>query len=185
MVSPRWLHARWWLWSPIFAHDTQTLLHFGQAKVWTEDDWNAARSFCFLRLSFVASCLSASNSRLAFLTDERQLSGSKASCCHDWWLIPACASCLFNWSLYRFLGAPRSRFPSWSSLKKTVLGMRISSMLEAWPAQRSCTWSKMDSMLGRLALLTSSFNTQSCHLMPKMERKQRLWNCPYSLIYFW
>ena len=65
----QFLHAGWWLWSPI--PDTHTLLHFGQAKVWAEDDWNAASSFCLLRLSFAASSLSSSNLPLAFLTDER------------------------------------------------------------------------------------------------------------------
>ena len=50
--------------------------------------------FCLLRLSFVASCLFASNLWLASLTDEHQLSQSEASCCHDWWLILAYASCL-------------------------------------------------------------------------------------------
>ena len=49
--------------------------------------------------SFAASCLSASNLQLAFLTDTRQLSRPEASCCHVWCLIPACASCLFSWSL--------------------------------------------------------------------------------------
>ena len=49
-----------------------------------------------LRLSFVASCLSASNLRLALLTYERQLSRSEASCFHDLWLISSCASCLFS-----------------------------------------------------------------------------------------
>ena len=39
--------------------------------------------FCLLRFSFAASCLSASNLQLAFLTDERQLSLSEASYCHD------------------------------------------------------------------------------------------------------
>ena len=63
--------------------DVQTLLHFTQAKVWAEDDWDAARSFCLLRLYFATSGLSVSNLRLAFLTDERQLSRSEASCCHD------------------------------------------------------------------------------------------------------
>ena len=48
-----------------------------------DDDLDAARFFCLLRLSFAASCLSPSNLRLAFLTDERQLSRSEASCCHD------------------------------------------------------------------------------------------------------
>ena len=32
-VDGQFLHARWWLQSPIL--DVQTLLHFGQAKVWS------------------------------------------------------------------------------------------------------------------------------------------------------
>ena len=64
--------------------------------VWDED---AAPSFCLLLFSFAASCLSASNSQLAFLTDECQLSQSEAFCWHDWWLTTACTSCLFSWSL--------------------------------------------------------------------------------------
>ena len=74
-------------------------LHFGQTMVWVEDDRDAAHSFCLLRSSFAASCHAASNLQLAFLTDEHQLSQSEASCCHDWRLIPAYASCLFIWSL--------------------------------------------------------------------------------------
>ena len=58
----------------------QTLLHIGQAKVWAEYDWDAARSFSLLLLSFADSRLFAPNLRLALLTDERQLSRSKASC---------------------------------------------------------------------------------------------------------
>ena len=61
-----------------------TLLHFGQTKVWADDDLDAARSFCLLQLSFVASCRSALNLQLAFFffTDERQMSWSQPSCCH-------------------------------------------------------------------------------------------------------
>ena len=80
-VDGQFSYARWWLWSPIL--DAQTLLHFGQTKVWDEDDRDAARSFCLLRFSFAALCLSASNSQLTFLTDQRQLSRFQASCCHD------------------------------------------------------------------------------------------------------
>ena len=65
------------------------LPHFGQMKVWDKDGRDAVRSFCLLRFSFAALCLSALNSQLALLTDEYQLSRSEASCCHDWWLIPA------------------------------------------------------------------------------------------------
>ena len=32
----------------------KTLLHFGLAKARAEDDWEAARSFCPLRLAFAA-----------------------------------------------------------------------------------------------------------------------------------
>ena len=39
--------------------------------------------FLLLCFSFAALCLSASNSQMAFVTDERQLSRSEASCCHD------------------------------------------------------------------------------------------------------
>ena len=39
VVSQCW-HARWWLWSPNL--DAQTLFHFGQAKVWADDDWDAS-----------------------------------------------------------------------------------------------------------------------------------------------
>ena len=72
----KFLHARWWPQRPIL--DAHLLPHFGQAKVWDEDSRDAARSFCLLRFSFPALCLSASNLQLAFLTDERQLSRSKA-----------------------------------------------------------------------------------------------------------
>ena len=47
------------------------------------DGRDAARSFCLLRFSFAALCLSASSSQLALITDERQLFRSEASCCHD------------------------------------------------------------------------------------------------------
>ena len=96
-VDGQFMHARWWLLSPIL--DVHTLLHCGQVKVSAEDDWDAARSFWSLHLSFAASNLFALNLQLSFLTDKQQLSWSEASCCHDWWLIPACASCLFSWSL--------------------------------------------------------------------------------------
>ena len=87
-VGGQFLHARWWLKSPIL--DAHTLPHFGQAKVWAEDDRDAARTFRLLRCSFVVSCLSASNLRLAFLTDERIPSRSEACCCHDTALSRLC-----------------------------------------------------------------------------------------------
>ena len=80
-VDGQFLHACWWLWSLI--PDAHTLLHFGQTKVWPEDNWDAAHSFHLLHLSFVASCLSASNLQMAFLTDEHQLSWSEACCGHE------------------------------------------------------------------------------------------------------
>ena len=41
-VDGQFVHGRWWLQSLIL--DVHTLLHFGQAKVWAEDDWDAALS---------------------------------------------------------------------------------------------------------------------------------------------
>ena len=55
-------HARWWLQRPIL--DARPLPHFGQTKVWDEDGRDAARSFCLLHFSFVASCLSDSELEL-------------------------------------------------------------------------------------------------------------------------
>ena len=63
--------------------DAHSLPHFRQTKVWDEDGRDAACSFCLLRFSLAALCLSASNTQLNFLTDERQLTQSEASCCHD------------------------------------------------------------------------------------------------------
>ena len=51
-VDGQFLHARLWL-SPIL--DVQTVLHFGQTKVWAEVDWDAAHSFCLLHLSVVVT----------------------------------------------------------------------------------------------------------------------------------
>ena len=76
-VDGQFLHARWWLQRPIL--DAHPLLHFGQMKVWDADGRAAACSFCLLSFSFAASCLSVSNLKLAFFTDERQLSRSEAS----------------------------------------------------------------------------------------------------------
>ena len=80
-IDGQFLHARLWLSRLIL--DVHTLLHFGQTKVWDEDGRDAARSFCLQRFSFAASCLSASNLRLAFLTDDRLLSRSEAPYRHD------------------------------------------------------------------------------------------------------
>ena len=33
-----------------------------------------------------------------------------ASCCQNWWSIPACARCLFSWSLWHFLLLEAPRF---------------------------------------------------------------------------
>ena len=79
-VDGQFLHSRWWLQRLIL--DAHPLPHFGQTKVLDYDGRDAARSFCLLRFSFAAVCLSASHSQLAFLIDERPLSRSEASCCH-------------------------------------------------------------------------------------------------------
>ena len=148
-----------------------------------------------LALSLVAlesdSCIfplrlhaSASNLQPAFLTDGCQLSQSEASCCHDLRLISACASCLFSClCMSTFLGHHDHAFLLGAYWRRLLLGMHMSSILVMWPAQCSCTWSKMDLMLGRLtALRTSLFDTKSCPLVPRMERKQCWWNHSCSLI---
>ena len=58
-VDGQYFRARWWLWRPIL--DAYPLPHFEQSKVWNEDGRDASRSFCLLRFSFAALCLSASN----------------------------------------------------------------------------------------------------------------------------
>ena len=58
-VEDHLLDAPWWILSPIL--DAQTLLRFRQAKAWDEENWEAARSFCFLRLSSAALRLSVSS----------------------------------------------------------------------------------------------------------------------------
>ena len=76
-----------------------TAIWAGEGSGW---GWlEASCSFGLLRLSSAAPNLYVSCLRLTFLTDKRQLSWSGASCCLHWWLIPACASCLFRWSLKR------------------------------------------------------------------------------------
>ena len=72
-VDGQFMHTRWWLQTPIL--DAHTLLHFGQTKVWVEHDSDAARSPCLLRFFLAASCLSASNLQLAFLSDKRHRLG--------------------------------------------------------------------------------------------------------------
>ena len=74
------------------------------------------------------------------------------------------------------------------------LGIRWRGLL--WVCERFPSWwrdqpsaaapeARCTLMLGRLALLrTSSFDTWSCQLMPRMERKQRWWNRFSSLICF-
>ena len=54
-VDGQFLYDRSWLLSAIFDAP-----HFGHAKAWDENDWEAARSVCLLSLSFAALCLSVS-----------------------------------------------------------------------------------------------------------------------------
>ena len=94
-VEGQFLHACWWLGDFWCAHPT---------ALWTDKLLGLGWLRCCLlflppAFSFAASCLSASNLWLAFLTDECQPSWSGASCCYDWWLIPAYTRCLFSRSL--------------------------------------------------------------------------------------
>ena len=74
-VDGQFLHARWRPQSPIL--DAHTLLHFVYEEVLAEDDWDAARLFFSASSVFPSLLLaSASNLRLAFLTDERAMTDS-------------------------------------------------------------------------------------------------------------
>ena len=142
--------------------DAQALLHRWQMKA---EDWDAriidsARSCRRCLFSLTALLLWISNSRLAFRIVDRQVSRSLAASCQEFGGMSARESCFLSWSLYRFLGAPRFRFPALSSPKRTAFGMRESSILATCPAQRSCCLSRMDLMLGSWASSrTSSLDT--------------------------
>ena len=148
-------------------------MRFGRTKVWAEDDWDAARSFCPLHFSFVVHASLTRTCNWLFSLMSANCLGLRPPAVMSVGLFPP---------MQAFSSADRNallehhdlRFSSWSSLKKTALGMHTSHILVTWPAQRSCTRSKMDSKLGRLALLrTSSFDMWSCLLMLRMEREQR------------
>ena len=47
---------------------------------------------------------------------------------------------------------------------KSALGIHTSSIIVTRPAQRSCTWSRVDSMLGRLTLLRTSYIHLLCFI---------------------
>ena len=66
-----------------------------------------------------------------------------------WWSMMQVARDLFKMSLYLFRGASLSRWPLGSSPYSTVLGWRWSSILETCPAQQSCVFMSMPSMLVR------------------------------------
>ena len=66
------------------------------------------------------SFLSFSNCPAIFLIVALHSALSSAACSYREWSIPACDICLYNWSSKRFLSAPRSRFPCFTSVQKTV-----------------------------------------------------------------
>ena len=122
--------------------------------------WDSARSFWRCLSSLAAPLLWISNSWLAFWIVDRHVCRSEASSCQELGGIFAKESWLLSWSLYRFFGAQRFRFPALSSPNKTAFGMRESSILATCPAQRSRCLRRMDSMLGNSAFSrTSSLDT--------------------------
>ena len=62
-------------------------MHFGQTKVWVEDDWKAARSFCLLCLSSVAS-LPRTYDRLFSLMSANCLGLRPPAAMTDGWFPP-------------------------------------------------------------------------------------------------
>ena len=142
--------------------DAQVLLHRGQMKAAGGEAGfsDSARSFwrCFflsLRRSsgFQTLGLPSGLSTATFVDRSHHPA-------RNWVEFFSKESCFFSWSLYRFFGAPRFRFPALSSPNKTAFGMRESSILATCPAQRSCCLRRMDSMLGSSAFSrTSSLDT--------------------------
>ena len=79
-------------------------------------------------------------------------------------------------SLYRLFGRPRFLLPIWSSPYIRRLGIRNSSMRITCPTHRSWALMSMDSMPVEFARSrTSRLVMRSCHLIPSMERRARMW----------
>ena len=79
-------------------------------------------------------------------------------------------------SLYRSFGRPWFLLPSWSSQYIRRLGIRNSSMRITCPTHRSWALMSMASMLVKFARSrTSRLVMRSCHLIPSMERRARMW----------
>ena len=99
--------------------------------------------------------------------------------------MPASERCCLSWSLKRFLRVPLLRLPLESSPKKTAFGSRLLSIFVTLPAYLSWCFMSMASMLVRLDLSsTSSFETNSYHLMLRILRRKRWWNCSNRRICF-
>ena len=127
-----------------------------------------------LLFSLAAFLLSFSNCRVPWCPwwmRWRQLSLSSTSRCHVVCSIPAWDS----WPLLRFLGAPRFRFPSISSPKKTAFGKRISSTLATWPAHLSWCLSTMDSMLDIYAFFSTLLFVRWCASRDRVASWVNLW----------
>ena len=84
-------------------------------------------------------------------------------------------------SLYRNFGLPWFLLPAWSSPYIRRLGIRHSSIRITCLTHRSWALMMVASMLVDLAWSrTSRLVMWSCHLIPRMERRARMWKAPVS-----
>ena len=74
------------------------------------------------------------------------------------------------------LGAACASLASSKLAVEDVLGILPSSMRRTWPSHRSRRWRSRVNMEGRPALArTSVLVILSCHVIPSMRRRQRMW----------
>ena len=108
-VEGQFLHAGSWQWSPILdAHPIA--LWTGEGLGW---GWSGCCSLFLPPASFLCSLMSLCLTLTTGFTHWYAPPVlSEDSCCHDWRLVPTCASRLFSWSLEHFLGALQLHFPS-------------------------------------------------------------------------
>ena len=164
---------RRWLIKPICAR--KVLWQCGQGMVAAAGELFAL-SFLTCRRCTAAAVLLASQSLAPFWTEVRQQLLSCAAISHASGQMSKALRDALRLSLKRFFGAPRERFPSTSSPKRSCLGSRWSGMRATWPAQRSCACMSMVKTLGRPARSSTSVSgTLSCHLTPRSFLRLVVW----------
>merc|ERR1711860_52221 len=115
---------------------------------------------------------------------------SEADCSHVSGSMWQSFSEAFRVSLYLSFGRPLFLLPSASSLYRSCLGMRLSSIRKTCPAHLSWALFKREKTLSAFAFSNTSVSgTLSSHLIRRMLRRHRMWKelsffaCLPSLLY--